>query len=79
MTDLTPTAEAAKHGTLNRWDEPNNLDEFEPHGDPDGDEHGSDYWHEISDERLRCMNDPREGLMVCGTCHPELLNGGDDE
>jgi hypothetical protein len=76
VSDLTPTAEAAKYGLLDVDAEPNNLDEYEPGGDPEDDECGSWFWHEQAEERLAIANDPREGLIVCGTCHPELLAGG---
>jgi len=72
-------AEDAKFGTLDRWAEPNNLDDFEPHGDLIEDEHGSDYWHEITDERLRCLRDPREALVQCGNCYPELLTPAEED
>ena len=64
----THTSELAKYGLLDDDREPLNLDEFEPHGDPESDELGSYEWHDATSAN------PYEGVIVCGTCHPELLD-----
>lgn len=52
---------------------PNNLDEFEPHGDPENDEHGSWCWHEQSVLAPNARHQPHPD-MIGYTCSAGVVH-----